>query len=153
VEEITVSDTPANNQGTTTTIVAVTRGGQGTQGTQSTPGETTIADGVVASIAGLAAREVTGVSDMTSAGLSQAFGNLGGFFTGNPDQPNKGVAVEIGETECIVDLNIIVEYGASVPQVADTIRRNVIERVKTLTGLDAREVNINVADIILPSSS
>lgn len=112
-------------------------------------GTTKIADSVVSRIAGLAAREVAGVHDMTSTGLGQAFGNIAGKVTGQ-DQTDKGVQVQVGEMECIVDLNIVVDYEASIPQVATALRRNIGSRIKAMTGLETKEVNINVADLFFP---
>ena len=66
-----------------------------TSGSSGVGGTTKIADSVVARIAGLAAREVPGVHDMTSTGLSQAFGGLTGRVTGQ-DQMDRGVAVQVG---------------------------------------------------------
>ncbi len=120
-----------------------------TPNTSGVGGVTKIADSVVSRIAGLAAREVAGVHDMTATGLAQAFGGLTGRVTGQ-DQMDKGVAVQVGEVECIVDLNLVVDYEASIPQVADAIRRNVAGRIAAMTGLQTKEVNINVADLYFP---
>ncbi len=120
-----------------------------TSGSSGVGGTTKIADSVVARIAGLAAREVPGVHDMTSTGLGQAFGGLTGRVTGQ-DQMDRGVAVQVGEVECIVDLNLVVDYQASIPQVAEAIRRNVSGRIEAMTGLRTKEVNINVADLYFP---
>ncbi len=120
-----------------------------TTGSSGVGGVTKIADSVVARIAGLAAREVPGVHDMTSTGLGQAFGGLTGRVTGQ-DQMDRGVAVQVGEVECIVDLNLVVDYQASIPQVAEAIRRNVSGRIEAMTGLNTKEVNINVADLYFP---
>lgn len=118
-------------------------------GSSGVGGVTKIADSVVARIAGLAAREVPGVHEMTGTGLAQAFGGLTGRVTGQ-DQMDRGVAVQVGEIECIVDLNIVVDYEASIPQVAEAIRRNVAGRLQAMTGLQTKEVNINVADLSFP---
>lgn len=112
-------------------------------------GTTKIADSVVSRIAGIAAREVPGVHDMTSSGIGQAFGNLAGRVTG-ADRQDQGVVVQVGEVECIVDLNIVVDYEASIPQVAAALRRNISGRIKAMTGLETKEVNINVADLYFP---
>lgn len=109
-------------------------------------GTTKIADSVVSRIAGLAAREVPGVHELTTTGIGQAFGNIAGRVTGQ-DQADKGVAVQVGDVECIVDLNIVVDYEASIPRVAEALRRNVHGRIKGMTGLDTKEININVADL------
>jgi len=120
--------------------------------TSGVGGVTKIADSVVSRIAGLAAREVPGVHDMTATGLSQAFGGLTGRVTGQ-DQMDKGVAVQVGDVECIVDLNLVIDYEASIPQVAEAIRRNVSGRIGAMTGLQTKEVNINVADLYFPDQS
>jgi len=115
-------------------------------GAGSIGGTTKIADSVVSRIAGLAAREVPGVHDLTTTGIGQAFGNIAGRVTGQ-DQADRGVAVQVGDVECIVDLNIVVDYEASIPRVAEALRRNVNGRIKGMTGLDTKEININVADL------
>jgi uncharacterized alkaline shock family protein YloU len=140
------SDTPTD---TMPTIGRTTDVSARTPSTSGIAGRTRIADSVVARIVGIAAREVPGVRDMVSAGAGGAFAGLAGRVTGQ-DQLDRGVAVEVGEVECIVDLNIIVDYGESIPQVADSLRRNISGRLRTMTGLEAREVNINVADIFFP---
>jgi uncharacterized alkaline shock family protein YloU len=128
--------------GTSTAVVHTTdRSGVG--------GTTKIADSVVARIAGLAAREVAGVHDLTPAGFTQSFGSIAGRVTGQ-DQPERGVAVQVGEVECIVDLNIVVDYGASIPQLAEAMRRNLSNRLHAMTGLQTKEVNISVADLYFP---
>ncbi len=135
--------TPTAMAATSSTTPVRTTGSSGVGGT------TKIADSVVARIAGLAAREVPGVHDMTSTGLGQAFGGLTGRVTGQ-DQMDRGVAVQVGDVECIVDLNLVVDYQASIPQVAEAIRRNVSGRLDAMTGLRTKEVNINVADLYFP---
>lgn len=120
-----------------------------TPSTSGVAGHTRIADSVVARIVGIAAREVPGVRDMVSPGAGGAFAGLAGRVTGQ-DQMDRGVSVEVGEVECIVDLNIVVDYGESIPQVAESLRRNIGGRLRSMTGLEAREININVADIFFP---
>src|SRR5579884_3639997 len=63
------------------------------------------------------------------------------------DQMDKGVVVQVGDVECIVDLSIVVDYEASIPRVAEAIRRNIASRLGAMTGLETKEVNINVADL------
>ncbi len=118
-------------------------------GMGGTGGTTHIADEVVARIAGLAAREVSGVHDMAAPGAGGAFATLTGRVTGQ-EQTDKGVAVEVGQTECIVDLTIVTDFGASIPQVSEALRRNVSGRVTAMTGLTTKEVNINVVDLYVP---
>jgi uncharacterized alkaline shock family protein YloU len=49
-----------------------------------------------------------------------------------------------------VDLTVIVDYGQSIPRIAEATRRNVINRVENLTGLRVAEVNILVSDVQIP---
>lgn len=120
--------------------------------TSGVAGVTKIADSVVSRIAGLAAREVPGVHDLTTANISEAFRGLPGRVTGQ-DQADRGVAVQVGEVECIVDLNVVVDYEASIPQVADALRRNVSQRLNSMTGLETKAVNINIADLYFPNQA
>ena len=69
---------------------------------------------------------------------------------GLTDVRSQGVSVEVGEKEAAVDLTIIVDYGESIPQVAEDVRQQVIKRVEGITGLSVVEVNISVNDLYFP---
>ena len=58
--------------------------------------------------------------------------------------------MEVGEVECAVELTMAVQYGKSIPQIAEAVRRNVIDRVENLVGLRVTEVNITVNDVQVP---
>ena len=83
-------------------------------------GKTTIAASVVQKIAGIAAREISGVYAMGGGGMSRAFGaireRIPGGGTGAANIA--GVQVEVGEKQAAVDLDIVVEYGASIVDLA-----------------------------------
>ncbi len=116
-------------------------------------GKTTIAASVVQKIAGIAAREISGVYSM-GGGVSRAFGaireRIPGGGTGAANIA--GVQVEVGEKQAAIDLDIVVEYGASIVELARSVRRNVIGTVERMTGLEVIEVNISVNDIHLPTA-
>ena len=116
----------------------------------SEQGKTSIADSVVAKIAGLSCREVSGVHDM-GGGASRTFGAIKEKLPiGSSDpSPTRGVSVEVGERQAAVDLDIVVEYGAAIVDVAESIRRNVISQVEAMTGLEVTEVNVTVDDVYL----
>ena len=61
-----------------------------------------------------------------------------------------GISVQKGETQAAVEVTVVVEYGVSIVEVADAIRRNIIEQIEGTTGLEVVEVNINVTDVHLP---
>lgn len=111
-------------------------------------GRTNIADVVVSKIVARAACEVTGVHELTTGGVGGALGGLTSRMTGGEG----GVNVEVGQKEAAVDLAMIVDYGVSIPQVAEGVRRNIMNRVQAMTGLQVREVNINITDLYLPQA-
>lgn len=112
-------------------------------------GNTTIAENVVAKLAGIAAREVPGVFGMGNA-ARRAFDTLTDRIPGSQTNVSGGVSVEKGEKQTAIDLTIVVEYGTSIVDVAEAIRRNVIRAVEQGTGLQVVEVNIDVTDVHLP---
>ena len=115
---------------------------------QSDRGSTTIETPVVSMVAGIAAQEVEGVQ-MGGAG-SRAVGGFLDSVTGGGSGQTRGVTVEVGDEEAAVDLDMSVEYGKSVPQLSEAVRRNVINRVENLVGLRVTEVNITVNDVLFP---
>jgi uncharacterized alkaline shock family protein YloU len=112
-------------------------------------GTTTIADTVVSKIAGIAAREVSGVHAL-GGGAARVIGNLRERIPGARTNHSQGVSVEVGETEAAVDLDLVAEYGVSITDLAAGIRRNVIDAVERMTGLHVVEVNVAVNDVHLP---
>ncbi len=113
-------------------------------------GRTTIADGVVEKIAGMAARDVVGVHAM-GGGFSRTLGAVRDRVPGgNAKSVSRGVKAEVGEVQTALDLDIVVEYGESITDVAKAVRENVISAVERMTGLEVVEVNIAVGDVKLP---
>lgn len=128
---------------------AVARSGSGnTASLESEGGRTTIADGVVTKVAGLAAREVPGVHNL-GGGMARGIGSVT-QRVGIGDERTQGVTVEVGEREAAVDLVVVVEYGESIPQVAEQLRENVSSRIEGITGLTVTEVNVAVTDLYFP---
>lgn len=104
-------------------------------------GTVTYANDVIATIAGVAATEVSGVAGMSggiSSGITEMLGkkNL-----------TKGVKVEVGTQEAAIDLNIVVEYGSEMHKVAEAVQENVKKAVETMTGLQVVEVNVNILGV------
>ncbi len=119
-------------------------------GDPASRGRTTIADGVVEKIAGLAARDVVGVHAMGS-GMSRTFGAVRDRVPGGSrSTASRGVKVEVGEVQTALDLEIVVDYGVSIADVARAVRENVVSAVERMTGLEVVEVNIAVSDVKLP---
>ena len=101
-----------------------------------------ISNDVVASIAGVAVSEVPGVYSM-AGGIA---GGISEVFSGKKNL-SKGIKVEVGERDTKIDVNIIVEYGVRIPDVAFEIQGRVKKAVETMTGLKVSGVNIHVQGI------
>ena len=104
--------------------------------------EIKIADDVVAVIAGKAASEVSGVYEM-AGGFA---GGISEVFSGKKNLA-KAIKVEVGEKETKIDVNIIVEYGIRIPDVAFEIQNKVKSAVESMTGLKVLEVNVHVQGV------
>lgn len=113
-------------------------------------GQISVAEEVVQKIAGKACREIAGVHSM-GTGSARAFGAMRERIPGSSG-PNvaQGVGVEVGETEAAIDLDIVVEYGVSIAELARGIQRNVKQAVERMSGLRVVEVNVAVDDVYLP---
>lgn len=111
-------------------------------------GRTTIADGVVATIAEIAIRETDGVHSV-GKGASKALGAVTGRVSGSSGR-GRTVKVEVGEKQTAIDVDVEVEYGVPIHELADRIRTHVIDAVETMTGLEVVEININVFDVHVP---
>ena len=104
-----------------------------------------ISDEVVAIIAGMAASEVSGVYNMS-----------GGFVDGISEmlgKKTKGVKVQVGEKETVIDISLIVEYGARIPDIAWEVQNKVKTQVESMTGLNVVAVNVHVQGVNLPKEA
>ncbi len=109
----------------------------------TTLGKITIADDLIASIAGYAAVENYGIVGMNSKKASDSFVELFG-----KDNMRRGVKVTIVSPEVIdIDLYVTLEYGVSLPAVAQNAKSNVKYRVEEMTGIAVRAVNVHVENI------
>ncbi len=112
---------------------------------ENSEGETSsiqIADEVVSIVAGKAVADAPGVSSMAggfAGGISEVFGGKKNL--------SKGIKVEVGEKEAKIDVNIIVEYGTRIPDVAFDIQNRVKSAVEGMTGLTVTAVNVHVQGV------
>jgi uncharacterized alkaline shock family protein YloU len=118
---------------------------------QTERGATSISDSVVSKIAGIASQEVDGIR-MGSGGSQAVSGILGSITGGSSGSQTQGVSVEVGQEEAAIDLTLTAEYGKSIPQLAEAVRRNVANRVESVVGLHVNEVNITVSNIFFPQA-
>lgn len=101
-----------------------------------------ISDDVVSIIAGKAVSEVAGVASMAggfAGGISEVLSGKKNF--------SKGIKVDINNGDAKIDVNIIVEYGARIPDVAFEIQNRVKKAVEAMTGLNILTVNVHVQGV------
>jgi uncharacterized alkaline shock family protein YloU len=102
----------------------------------------TLDENVVSTIAGLAARDVEGIYAIGKSQLI-SFG----------DDPKRGVKSEVGMQQAAFDLDVVIEYGSDVREVARRLREKTAAEVAKMAGREVVEININVVDIHLPDDS
>ena len=111
-------------------------------------GTTTIDDNVVGKIAGIAAREVSGVHNL-GGGAARMWGAVRESFTSSTNvQQGVNVAVEDGHVN--VAVAIIAEYGVAIHELANAIRENITVAITRMTGLIVDRVDVTVHDVNLP---
>ena len=148
---MTTSDTESSTT-TTTTTSAVPMPRRSAAELTSEHGNTTIADLVVAKIVALATREVDGVYAM-GGGTARMMGAVRQRVPGVRASDTQGVAVEVGARQAAADIDLVVEYGVSIPDLATAVRNNVINSIERMCGLEVTEVNVGIDDIHLPGEA
>ena len=109
-------------------------------------GTTNIEAEVIGSIAGVAAQSVEGVASLGTASLRRTIRER----MGSAERKARGVVVEVGSREALLDINVRVIYGYSIPIIVVKVRETVADRLLKLCGLLAKEINVNVSGIEFP---
>lgn len=108
----------------------------------SIKGELTYDDKVIQKIVGTAVDQIDGLLTVD-----------GGFFSNiaeklvNTDNVTSGIETEVGKKQVAVDMDVVIEYGRDIPQIADQIKQVIHAEVAHMTHLEVIEVNVNVVDI------
>lgn len=132
---------------TTTTTTARPATATTSTANGGTTGKTVIDDGVVAKVAGIAAREVQGVHSL-GTGAARAIGAIRDAI-GQRDF-GQGVKVEVGEKQVAADVVIVAEYPVALQQVAEGVRSGVSRALEQIVGMEVAEVNVTVQDVFIP---
>ena len=111
-------------------------------GIENTENGIEISNDVIAVIAGVAVSEVQGVASM-SGGFA---GGITEVLSGKKNMA-KGIKVDKTENTAKIDVNIIVEYGSRIPDVAFEIQNRVKKSVESMTGFKVEEVNVHVQGV------
>lgn len=108
-------------------------------------GTVEIAPEVIEIITGIAASEIEGLSSMRgsfASGVVERFGKK---------SHGKGVKVELTETGIVVDLYVVLDFGVSIPQIAQKLQTNIRQSIKGMTALEIAEINVHVVGIQMDS--
>ncbi|GIN11440.1 hypothetical protein J26TS2_13070 [Shouchella clausii] len=108
-------------------------------------GKVEISPEVIEVIAGIATQEVEGVAALRGNFAADVAERLGRKNHG------KGVKVELTEEGIIVDVSIIISYGAAVPEVAKLIQLNIQQALETMTAIRLNEINVHVVGVYFES--
>ncbi|MBC3761214.1 Asp23/Gls24 family envelope stress response protein [Quadrisphaera oryzae] len=112
-------------------------------------GATTTTDAVIATLAGLAAREVPGVHAL-GIPTGRTATALGQLIPGSSRGGCAGVEVEVGERQAAVEVAVVTELGRSAPAVAEQVRTAVAQALHDLVGLEVTAVDVEVVDVAEP---
>lgn len=104
-------------------------------------GKVEIAPEVIEVITGIAASEVEGISSMRGSFASDVVERFG------RKSHSKGVKVELTNHEIIIDLYVVIDFGISIPKVAEELQTNIRQTLKNMLALEVSEVNVHVVGI------
>lgn len=107
----------------------------------NTAGSVRISDEVIMTLAGKVTLETKGIAALSQGvvgGIAERLGrkNLG-----------KGIRVEQKDDVTNVDISVIMEFGARIPDVATTVQEGVKHELEELTGLHIGKVNVHVEGV------
>jgi uncharacterized alkaline shock family protein YloU len=104
-------------------------------------GKIEIAPEVIEVIAGIAASEIDGVATMRgnfAAGVVERLGKK---------NHGKGIRVDLSDNQIKIDVYCILNFGVSIPKVAQSIQENIRQALYNMTGLETDEVNIHIVNV------
>lgn len=107
-------------------------------------GNTYIDDEVISVIARIAAEQVPGIHQIGASNLRNVFSRF---------RRHSGVEAEVGMREAAADIEITVEFGYSMREVAEDVRERVIDSIESMTGRTVVEVNVFVVNVFVPKSA
>ena len=144
----TVNDNTTTTPASSSTAVEPEQTRPRNENLETEHGNTVIDDNVVGKIAGIAAREVSGVHNL-GGGAARMWGAVRESLTSSTNvQQGVNVAVEDGHAS--VAVAIIAEYGVAIHELANAIRENITVAITRMTGLIVDRVDVTVHDVHLP---
>ena len=110
-------------------------------GSDNSIGEVQIANDVIAGIAGIAAVEVEGIKGVSGSSITGITGRFG------KKGSSKGVKMEVVGDQVVIDLSVTIRFGYSIPKVSARVQDKISTTIKSMTGLEVKNVNVKVAEI------
>ena len=105
-------------------------------------GRIIISQEVIETIAGLAAMECYGLVGMSSHNVQDGIADLLGW-----ENISKGIGVDIKEEKVKLELNIIVEYGTNIQEVANNVMNRVKYVIEDKIGINVEKIDINIQGV------
>ena len=72
------------------------------------------------------------------AGVAERFGQK---------NHGKGIRVDLSENQIKIDVYCVLNYGVSIPKVAQQIQDNIRQALLNMTGLETDEVNVHIVNV------
>ena len=104
-------------------------------------GAVKVSGDVLATMVGLAATEVKGVSSLAGNATYDLISKKGGKAL------SRGVKVKTEEGSVLVELSVNIAYGFSIPEVCTTVQEHVKSAIESMTGLTVTAVDVRVAGV------
>ena len=89
---------------------------------------------------------VEGIANLGSSSIRRTLAEAVGAAEGR----SRGVGVEAGKKEAILDITVNVIYGFVIPNIIIELRQKVATRLLEMVGLIAKEINVDVVGIEFP---
>ncbi|MEE0433786.1 MAG: Asp23/Gls24 family envelope stress response protein [Peptococcaceae bacterium] len=102
-----------------------------------------IDDAVIEKITAVVARNTEGILDMKGSLMSGFASSIGATA-----KASKGITASVDGAAASIEIKAILEYGASAPAIFERIKTVVREQVKAMTGLEVRDINFRVVNIM-----
>lgn len=105
----------------------------------------TFSNAMIEKIVAHACMQVDGVEGMRGDFLKRMKQTITGAESAS------GVDVEVSDDgSVIVNIALLIAFGAYAPDIFEAVRKNVIDEIKKMTGLDVSAINVRVEDVVMP---
>jgi uncharacterized alkaline shock family protein YloU len=100
-------------------------------------------ESVIASIIRKAACSVDGVVRLAGNALVDNIAE----FVGSRKVMDRAISIEMGDNSVAVEVQVVLEYGCNVPEIAENIQNTVTEEITRITGMQVTRIDIVVMDL------